>query len=624
MGRFDGEPLRVLYVGTDAERADATASRIEGEGPTVEAVAGRAAALDRLAGGDHGFDCVVSAHGEDPDALALHDAVGEDHPRLPFVVFTDAGDEALATEAMAAGVDGYVPRDEEAFGSLVDQVVAAVERERDRHAAEDSRFRDLIEHTTDLILVVDESGAVQYQSPSVERVLGYDAEELVGDVVIDYIHPEDRETVTGSLAELRDREGWTTERVEHRLRDADGEWRWFQLVGTNRRDAADSYVVTARDITEHKARERRLTSLHEAAYDLAAAEGESEVFDMLMDAAEDIIDIDLAVADAVEDDVLVPVAMSSQMTDEGYYEETPVDAEDNIAARSFRTGETVLVEDIREAESVPADSTFRSGVTVPIGEFGVFQSVSREVGAYDERDVDLVELLVEHTRSTLARLERERELHERREALERENERLDEFASVVSHDLRNPMNVAQGRLDLARERHDDEDLETVADALGRMETLIDGLLTLARRGQVVEETDPIDLAGVCRRCWGNVRTEDATIDVAFDGTILADRPRLTQLLENLFRNAVEHGGSDVHITVGALDGNGFYVADDGPGIPAEKRERVFESGYSTGEEGTGFGLRIVRDIAEAHGWSVEATESDEGGARFEIRGVDRP
>jgi signal transduction histidine kinase len=65
------------------------------------------------------------------------------------------------------------------------------------------------------------------------------------------------------------------------------------------------------------------------------------------------------------------------------------------------------------------------------------------------------------------------------------------------------------------------------------------------------------------------------------------------------------------------------VADDGPGIPPERRDLVFEHGFTDSPDGTGFGLAIVRSIVEAHGWTVSVTESETGGARFEVRGVDR-
>jgi signal transduction histidine kinase len=77
----------------------------------------------------------------------------------------------------------------------------------------------------------------------------------------------------------------------------------------------------------------------------------------------------------------------------------------------------------------------------------------------------------------------------------------------------------------------------------------------------------------------------------------------------------------VTVTVGDSDG-GFYVADDGPGVPPEERHRAFEPGYSTNPDGTGFGLQVVQRVAEVHGWTVELVESADGGARFEVTGVD--
>ena len=211
----------------------------------------------------------------------------------------------------------------------------------------------------------------------------------------------------------------------------------------------------------------------------------------------------------------------------------------------------------------------------------------------------------------------------REEALKQKNERLEEFASIVSHDLRNPLSVARGRLDLAREECDSEHLANVARAHERMETLIDDLLTLARDGESVEETERVALGDLARECWEGVETADATLRVDADRAVRADRSRLRQVLENLVRNAVEHAGADVTVAVGDVDG-GFYVADDGPGIPESEREAVFEAGYSTNDGGTGFGLEIVEAVATAHGWDVRVTESADGGARFEFTGVDAP
>ena len=220
-------------------------------------------------------------------------------------------------------------------------------------------------------------------------------------------------------------------------------------------------------------------------------------------------------------------------------------------------------------------------------------------------------------------LQEERNRLARREAqLARKNRRLDEFASIVSHDLRNPLNVAIGRLELAREEVDSDNLAAVDDALDRMGRLIDDVLALAREGGTVESVDRVDAGALARASWRTVDTRDADLRVDEGLALRADEPRLRRLFENLFRNAVEHGGDGVSVRVGGLPG-GFYVEDDGDGIPPDDHDRVFEAGYSTATDGTGFGLNIVREIAGAHGWEIRVREGTDGGARFEVTGVDR-
>ncbi|MFB6178114.1 MAG: PAS domain S-box protein, partial [Halorientalis sp.] len=212
-------------------------------------------------------------------------------------------------------------------------------------------------------------------------------------------------------------------------------------------------------------------------------------------------------------------------------------------------------------------------------------------------------------RDVTARKAREREI-------ERQNERLELLASTISHDLRNPLRSAQTNLRMAQRECESDLLDDIDAAHERMAELIDDLLTLARQGQAVTETEPVDLAAAAQEAWEGIETAEATL-VTDAVTAQADRSRLLQVFENLFVNAISHGREDVTVRVGPTD-HGFFVADDGPGVPDDEREYVFEYGYSNAETGTGFGLAIVAEIAQAHGWTVELTDSDTGGARFEF------
>ncbi|WP_267163315.1 sensor histidine kinase [Halovenus salina] len=208
---------------------------------------------------------------------------------------------------------------------------------------------------------------------------------------------------------------------------------------------------------------------------------------------------------------------------------------------------------------------------------------------------------------------------QRREQLATQNERLEEIISFVSHDLRTPLAQARAGVDLAHDSGGDEDFERVESALDRIEDMISELRTLARTGIVVDCTTTVDIGAIATRAWETFSTPGDTLEYeAFE--IEGDPERIKPLVENLLRNAIEHTADGVTVTVEPCE-DGFYVADDGEGISEEKREQVFEPGYTTARDGSGFGLAIVRRVSQAHGWELTVTESEAGGARFEFRNV---
>jgi len=148
----------------------------------------------------------------------------------------------------------------------------------------------------------------------------------------------------------------------------------------------------------------------------------------------------------------------------------------------------------------------------------------------------------------------------------------------------------------------------------------------------VDDPEPVSLADAASQSWQTVATRDADLTIGTDATVEADPERLRTLLENLFRNSVEHGstssrtesgdavdhaGEAVNIAVGSLENGGFAVTDDGRGMDMPIEEAL-AFGRTGSEDGTGLGLAIVREIAEAHGWTLEIGESADGGARFEF------
>jgi signal transduction histidine kinase len=206
-------------------------------------------------------------------------------------------------------------------------------------------------------------------------------------------------------------------------------------------------------------------------------------------------------------------------------------------------------------------------------------------------------------------------------------ERLEEVASLVSHDLRNPLNVVSGRLRLAEETGDLSHVEPARRATDRLCTLVDDVQALARLGQRVApgDSEPVELATVAREAWGAVEAGTATLDVdpVAGTTVAADRDRLRALFRRLFENVAAHAGPDATVTVEPTP-VGFAVVDDGPGFDAGETGRLFEPGYTTDDDRTGFGLAVVGAVANAHGWRVRAERSADGGARVVVDQTDGP
>jgi len=600
------ESIRLLYVADQEGSGDGMPAALgrERDSFAVEVATGAGDALSRLPGG---FDCVVADGLPEGEGIQLLEDIRETDPQLPVVLSPDS----TADPPVAAGV----PNEASKQALLADRVQTAIE-----DGPDGERVRLRSGTFPDVAFYVDETGQyVDVVAREEAPIPGENPDTLRGEQLRDVLPAAAAERLNESID--RALETGEVQTVQYQFDTGNGE-RWFEArVGPAERTGVDRehVLMVARDITDRKERETALRALHGMATTIQTADTVEKACEFTVTAAADILDFELCSVLINEGDLLVPYAMSESARPDTA---RAMRVDEGLAGKSFRNEESYVVDQVRPDDVTrPSLGMIESGLSVPVGGHGVFQAVSAESGAFDETDITLAELLVSHTRTAIDRIERE-------EALTRKTERLEEFASFVSHDLRNPLNVATLRTQLLAEDCDSEHLDGLEGALDRMERLIDELLALARQGDTIGDTEPVSLDGVVTRAWSNVDTEDAALECQTDRTLYADRNRLTAVLENLVRNAIEHGSddeSDVSVTIrvgDSPDGTGFYVADDGEGIPESEREQVFQSGYSTVDDGTGFGLTIVRDIVEAHDWEIRVTDSADNGARFDITGVE--
>ncbi|WP_267640534.1 PAS domain S-box protein [Haloarchaeobius amylolyticus] len=464
----------------------------------------------------------------------------------------------------------------------------------------------------------------------------------------DVIHPEDRddvwETVQTALCAHEPFE------LNYRIVTRDGEvrWAWEQGEGVfdedGRLEALEGFIT---DVTERHRMEQEVRAGEQALRELTDVASSvdltfEEKLPRILAIGCDRLDVENGHLTRVQQqsDLREILAVSD---DHAHVTEGAVmPLSETFCADTIDAGETICVH-LGDADESPF-ATYVGTPVVANGEvYGTLCFVDCDPrDPLTDAERSFVALVAQWIRFELERAEYERQL-------ERENDRLEDFASIVSHDLRNPLDIIAITLELLRQDGDLSRLDAIERATVRMNELIDDLLELTRQGKVVGETSVVDVEAVARRAWENVDTAAATLSVEPGlGELAADEPRLLQVFENLFRNSVEHGiGSDaggleaarpgvtedrnpdggqqaagdtLSIRVGPLDTeHGFFVEDDGVGIPPGQRDRVFDHGHTTSEAGTGFGLSIVRDIVEAHKWQIRATESESGGARFEVR-----
>ena len=590
-----GSDGRLAYVNEAfAENLDAETDRLTGE-PIWEFTEN----FDR-----EGFD-------------AYWDSFEKGETRTEETVYAFEGKEMLVeTVTTCAEIQGTTYH----FGTVTDVT--------DRREQEE-RFRAFVEQSNDILTILDENGVYQYQSPSVERILGYEPEELVGESAFEYVHPDDRADLVAQFQQSLsdDAEGLT---VEYRFRHADGSWRWLESRGADPAEGTgvEGLVINSRDLTERKAREHQIAELHDATREMVGAGDEEELCSIAVETAETVLDHPIAGAWLADEsgDRIEPVA--STESGRALFGDQPVYTEGNsLSWRAYESGESLFVEDTHEESGLyNPDSAVRSELIVPLGEYGVLNIGSQEPDAFSESEVTLVKLLAANAQVALDRSEREAKL-------ERQTEQMEFFNSILRHDVLNAVTVIKGRaefLEAELEGKQLEDVETivrwsddVTEIVQRVRTVLE---TLTREGD--PNLEPMDAGAELRAEVERVRATYP--EVAFETTIPDTPPVLANellrdVLGNVVTNAIEHNDTEGLALSASVethdDAVSVRIADNGQGVDDDRKEAIFRRG-ATGHAksiGSGFGLFFADAMVAEYGGDMWVEDNDAGGATFVVR-----
>lgn len=576
---------------------------------------------------ENDVDCIVCDYEMGTlDGLDVLQEVRTEDEHTPFILFTGRGSEEVASDAFSMGATDYLQKSGQRskFELLANRIQQYVEKdklltERSRILQENNR---LLERVSDAFMSFNESfeflhlneRGVSLFNEIVEEEVSYDM--LLGKCLWDVLPNSAVETVKEEYTEVI--QGNSEEEFERYYEDM-GLW-----LETRVFPSRDGFSVFIRDVTEQKLEQQRQNEESEMLFELygIASDASLSAEERLSKAVRlgrEFFGVSFGFVTKIQDNKQEIVLSENKVQnpklavgavcpiDETYCQNV-LDKQEGMAVTSAASSDEV---ETVAYERFELDSYISQKVYVEDEVYGTlcFADFSTQEEAFSDTEVAVAELL-----SGWVGFEIERELH--REKLERQNERLDAFAGIVSHDLRNPLNVAEGYLKLACEEQDLSKLHKVEDAHSRMKTMISELLEFARSAQELPQSDleQIKVSKLAQDAWKNISSDESELLVNTELVVTADVQKLLNVLENLFRNAVEHNSTPVTITVGDLtETDGFYIEDTGTGI--NSTEDLFSYNSS---ESTNLGLLIADEIVSAHNWKLHHIENTTSGARFEI------
>lgn len=538
----------------------------------------------------------------------------EDDPEPIRRNYLKAGiDEVMSLSALESDVGKHLL---EKLVALKDLAAAEARVEQS-----EERFRDIIEHSHDMIALLDQEATILYTSPAFGRQMGYEQWEVLGQTLFDFIHDDDRPGMEKSFRQLLTVSSSQGMSLEFQFRRNDGEWRNFEAIASNllRSTTVQAIVLNSRDVTDQKQTEIELENYRRHLEELVTQRTRE------VEAANRRADTFLAASP----DTLIALDAERRIsfTSQHYKQRYPDDAHLFAPGRHILDAYEVIARSIPLAHDDPRYSEMKDWWLNPQGsrEFRVSGGMWLRLQAKRMEDADEFVIsttdITDYKRQQALLAAQSAELTAALEIERKVVEQQKTFVSMVSHEFRTPLTIIDGNAQIILNRGaklPEEMLQkrstTIRSAVERLVRLIETVLSvhMMESGKLSIETAPCDLEKLVRDAAADQQDisphHKITVDIGpIPRKLQLDEKVIRQTMTNLLSNAVKYSPKtpDIHVSV-QQEGVDIViqVTDKGVGIPEAEMPRIFAKYFrastSGGIPGSGLGLSLVKQFIELH------------------------
>jgi CheY-like chemotaxis protein len=614
--------ITVLLVDGDEQSLGLAAKNLEKEGFQVFRASDCQKALEILESKE--IECIVTEY-ELPDKEGLEVCRGfrRRFSDIPLILFAEYRDEGFIHEAFENGADDYVSKDLEnhKFSILGEKIRSKANNSESGFNSQlaselDINERDFLRKVIDVLPLGVAVRDAENHVVMANEYIGQEGEESLDKIVGEPLENTPLTKRTIEMIKKSDQKAIEKGRPikTEEILEEENQERFIEAtkIPFNAEEGENPHIAAVfRDITFRKRKEKSLEKVIETNKKMSRANTKERVWKVAAEAMSQIFDLPLSAALELENDVFKPVQANHNLKEE-FGKVPSLEAKNSLAGKVFESGQSKLVEDSETLKEYNPETKIKAEVIIPVGDHGILMSGTKQERDFDQVDFYIADWFGSSVKASVDRVEREKMLSRRDEKLERQSQQIEQFVEMFSHDLRNPLNIAKGYLDMLEDGSDE--IKEVEDALDRMGEIIQTLLEMAKHTGKLQKQE-LELEEMAEESWSHEYLDRASISIEEGRKLTANKQQFQYMLENLFSNSIKRSQAEISIEVGKTP-DGFYMKDDGPKIPDKDKKRIFEFGYSS--DHPGLSLAIVERIAGFQGWDVELNDSEEGGARFEF------